>query len=242
EETVKLRKARLGADHPDTLASMNNLGEAYRKARKLDLALPLFQEAAAGTEKRSFSDKLAGTYVYNLCDCCERLRQFDQAEAWLRKWLPVVKGRSGADSLAYAGALASLGRNLLLQKKWGDAEPLLRESLAVRQKKEPDDWRTFNAKAMLGGTFLGQGRYVEAEPLLLEGYEGMKARAAKIPVESQERPTEAIERLVALYEANANRGAAAKWRRELQAQRRGAPRPKAGPAPEPMSNKEGGRL
>ena len=44
EETLKLSKAKLGPDHPETLASMNNLAMAYRAAGKLDLALPLFEE------------------------------------------------------------------------------------------------------------------------------------------------------------------------------------------------------
>ena len=44
EETLKLRKAKLGPEHPDTLTSMNNLAAAYQAAGKLDLALPLFEE------------------------------------------------------------------------------------------------------------------------------------------------------------------------------------------------------
>ncbi len=35
--------------------------------------------------------------------------------------------------------------------------------------------------SLLGGALLGQGRYAEAEPLVIGGYEGMKAREAKIP-------------------------------------------------------------
>ena len=44
EETLKLVKAKLGPDHPDTLTSMNNLASAYQAAGKLDQALPLFEE------------------------------------------------------------------------------------------------------------------------------------------------------------------------------------------------------
>ena len=44
EETLKLRKAKLGPDHPDTLGSMGNLAIAYHRAGKLDQALPLFEE------------------------------------------------------------------------------------------------------------------------------------------------------------------------------------------------------
>src|ERR1041384_2449581 len=44
EEVLKLRKARLGPDHPDTLTSMHNLAGAYRVANKLDEALLLYAE------------------------------------------------------------------------------------------------------------------------------------------------------------------------------------------------------
>ena len=44
-------KAKLGPEHPDTLASMTNLAWAYRDAGKLDLALPLLEEAYRGAKK-----------------------------------------------------------------------------------------------------------------------------------------------------------------------------------------------
>ena len=58
---------------------------------------------------------------------------------------------------------------------------MLRECLAIRVKKQPDAWSTFNTQSKLGGVLLGQKKYADAEPLLLQGYEGMKQREAKIP-------------------------------------------------------------
>ena len=104
---LKLRKAKLGPDHPNTLTSMNNLAKGYHAAGKMDLALPLFLEAVAGLEKRGFQDEIAGAIVNSLIACHEQLKEFDQAEAWRRKWLAVVKDRSGPDSLPYAGELAA---------------------------------------------------------------------------------------------------------------------------------------
>ncbi len=40
-----------------------------------------------------------------------------------------------------AGLLAQIGSSLLQQKKWSEAEPLLRVCLAIREKKQPDDCR-----------------------------------------------------------------------------------------------------
>jgi Tetratricopeptide repeat len=84
--------------------------------------------------------------------------------------------RSSKDSPEQSGLLARIGLSLLNQKKLTDAEPLLRECLAIREKTQADDWRTFNAKSLLGQALLGQKKYAEAEPVLLAGYEGMKSR------------------------------------------------------------------
>ena len=70
------------------------------------------------------------------------------------------------DSPQLAGLLAQIGLSLLQQKKWTEAEPLLRECLAIREKTQPDVWSTFNTKSLLGGALLGQKKYADAEPLL----------------------------------------------------------------------------
>ena len=51
--------------------------------------------------------------------------------------------------------LGQLGLSLLQMKKWTEAEPLLRECLAIREKSQPDDWSTFYTKSMLGGALAG---------------------------------------------------------------------------------------
>ena len=43
DESLKVRKARLGPDHPITLAGMSNLALAYKSTGKPDQALPLFE-------------------------------------------------------------------------------------------------------------------------------------------------------------------------------------------------------
>jgi tetratricopeptide (TPR) repeat protein len=215
EQALPKMQAKLGPDHETTLQIMVNLAVAYREAGKDDLALPLLQEAAAAIEKQRYQHPFADLCVNNLIDCHERLNQLDQAEAWRRKWLAVVKERSGADSLLYAGELAVLGLNLLQQKKWTDAEPLLRECLLIRAKTQPDDWRTFNTKSMLGGALLGQKKYADAEPQLRAGYEGMKKREATIPPQGKVRIPEAIDRLIELSTATNKPDEVKKWRKEL---------------------------
>jgi uncharacterized protein HemY len=179
--------------------------------------LPLYEEAAQGIEKRRFQHENAHLFIPNTIRAYEKAKQFEQAEGWRRKWLAAVKERAGADSLPFARELAALGENLLMQNKWTEAEAVLREGLAIREKKQPDDWTTFHTMSLLGDALLGQKKYAEAQPLLVKGYEGMKSREKAIPPEGKPDLADAIERLARLYEALDKPDEAAKRRQELEA-------------------------
>lgn len=129
----------------------------------------------------------------------------------------------------YADFLARIGRAYLGLKQWNEAEPHLRECATIREKTQPDDWDTFEARSLLGGSLLGQKKYAEAEPLLLAGYEGMKKQQATIPPQGKIRLTGAVERLVQLYEGMEKPDDAAKWQKELEA----AKQPATPIAPQP---------
>ena len=215
QETLKVSKAKLGPEHPDTLTIMNNLALAYQAAGKLDLALPLLEEtlklrkAKLGPEH---PDTLSS--MNSLTSAYDEVKQFDKAEVLHRERLPLLKQKLGGDSPAYAGALAALGLNLLHQEKWTEAEPLLRECVAIREKQQPDAWTTFNTKSLLGGALLGQKKYADAEPLIVSGYEGMKQREKTIPPEGTTRIPEALDRLIELYTATNKPDEVKKWQAE----------------------------
>jgi DNA-binding SARP family transcriptional activator len=215
EQVRDARMQTLGADHPDAHTALANLASAYLATGKVAQALPLFQQAAKGIERCQFRHEHAGPILRDLSDCHERLQQYEPAEVWRRKWLAVVKERAGSESTTYAGELAALGLNLLQQHKHAEAEQTLRDSLALRSTKEPEAWTTFNTKSLLGDALLRQQKYAGAEPLLKEGYEGLKAREQTIPPKSKVRLTEALERLVKLYDAWGKPEQAATWRQQL---------------------------
>jgi hypothetical protein len=93
----------------------------------------------------------------------------------------------------------------------------------------PDSWRTFRSKSLLGGALLGLKQYADAEPLLRAGYDGLKKQEAKLPPEGKAGLTEAVERLVQLYEATDKKDEAAKWRQEREALRPAAKGPQTKP-------------
>jgi hypothetical protein len=132
-----------------------------------------------------------------------------------RAGLDGARKRFGADDPRTAAIMAVRGLSLIQQRKWAEAEAILRECLAIREKVQPDEWSTFNTRSLLGGSLLGQKKYAEAEPLIISGYEGMKAREAKIPPPGRPRLTEAAERVVGLYEAWGKADKVAEWRARL---------------------------
>ena len=69
---------------------------------------------------------------------------------------------------------------------------------------------------------MGQKEYAEAEPLLLGGYEGKKREEDKLPPQGKVRLTEAVERLVQLYEALERKEEAVKCQLELEAAKQAA--------------------
>jgi eukaryotic-like serine/threonine-protein kinase len=111
--------------------------------------------------------------------------------------------------------MAVFGQSLIQRGQWSAAESVLRECLTIREKSQPDEWSTFNTRSTLGGSLLSQKKYAEAEALIVEGYEGMKAREARIPPPGKPRLTDAAERVVKLYEAWGKPEKAAEWRARL---------------------------
>jgi WD40 repeat protein len=213
EELLKLQEASLGRDHLQTKRDVANLGINYKDAGRLKEAIPLLEEAHRAARKYPELGFASGPLLDAYAKAGETVKLADLLLEQLteaRKALP-------KDSPQLAGVLAQISLGLLVQKKWAEAEPLLRECLGIREKAQPDLWMTFNTKSMLGGALLGQKKHAEAEPLLRAGYEGMKLREATIPPEGRPRLMEAVERLVRLYEETDKKDEATKWRKEREA-------------------------
>jgi eukaryotic-like serine/threonine-protein kinase len=217
EATLMLFESKLGPDHPDTLSSRNNLANAYQAADRTDDAMKMHEANLMLSES-----KLGPDHPYtllnrnNLADVYESVGRWDDAESLLRGTLGRRRKAEKPESALLGDDLALLGRNLVNQEKWSEAEVFLRESVAIRMKAIPDGWKRFNAIGLLGESLMGQGRYAEAEPLVVTGYRGLKAREAKIPAPSKPSSlTKAEERVVRLYEDWASPEKAEDWKRKL---------------------------
>jgi serine/threonine-protein kinase len=151
----------------------------------------------------------------HLIDAYESLGRWADAEPLHRNDLALRRKTAKPDSLMLADNLTNLGRNLLKQKKASDAEPLLRESLAIRGKAAPDDWCAYDAMSLLGEALISQRRFAEAELLVEPGYEGMRERKSRIAAIDRIRLREAGGRVVRLYEDWGKTQQAAAWKAKL---------------------------
>jgi tetratricopeptide (TPR) repeat protein len=218
EETLRRSEARLGADHPDTLMTMANLGVNYRDAGKQAEGIALMEETLARVRKRPGPMPAQLVWVPGmLAETYDRGGQFDRSERLYRWFVAQARKKGGPDRPQVAYLLNRLGLNLLRQRKGAEAEPVLRESLAFYEEKAPADWKVFETKALLGGALLVQKKNAEAEPLLRAGYQGMQERVAQIPPRDQGRLRDALDWLIELADAQADKEAAAKWRQERAA-------------------------
>jgi serine/threonine protein kinase/tetratricopeptide (TPR) repeat protein len=220
EETLRLIKEKRGPDHPKALASMNNLALGYRAAGQFDRALPLLEETL-----RLFEAKLSAghpdtlTIMGNLGDAYLAAKQPEKALPLLTTFLAGQKKHLGPDSPRLAGVQAAVAASLLRHQQFTAAEQILRECLAIREKQEPDVWTTFHTRSLLGAALLGQQKYADAEPLLVQCYQGMREKGPgqNSPGSStKQHLTEALERLVQLYDAWGKEAEAARWRKELE--------------------------
>jgi tetratricopeptide (TPR) repeat protein len=209
EEALRLREKKLGRDHPDTMMTVANLGVNYKDAGRLSEALPLLEE----TYRASRTIPTLRWVGVQLLDGYAKAGRSAQAAAF-KDLLADARNSVPKDSPQLAGMLAQTGLTLLQSKAFADAEPLLRECLAIREKAEPDAWTTFNTRSQLGGALLGQKKYAEAEPLLRQGYEEMKARAKSIPPQGSTRLPEALDRLIELSTATNQPDEVKKWQAE----------------------------
>jgi serine/threonine protein kinase/tetratricopeptide (TPR) repeat protein len=212
EQLLPIQQKKLGREHPNTQFTVANLGVNYNDTGRLAEAIPLLEEAYRSSKKypvlRWVGDHLLEAYT-KAGKRAETQKLIHEIQADARKHLP-------KDSPQLAGLLAQFGLMLFRLNSYAEAEPLLRESLAIYEMLKHDSWVTFNIMSLLGEVLLAQKKYTDAEPFLLKGYEGMKAREKNIPPHNSTRIPEVLGRLIELYTAM-NKPDEVKKYRELRA-------------------------
>ncbi len=123
----------------------------------------------------------------------------EEAEALLREALAMRQRLFGAAHDLTAGTRYQLGQLLLTTSQAGKAEPLFRESIRISAAVNgPQHWKTALARVGLGMSLTALDRYEEAEAPLVEAHAYYQSAQAGGPPTG---PPEALEALVALYDA-----------------------------------------
>jgi serine/threonine protein kinase/tetratricopeptide (TPR) repeat protein len=216
EQTVQKSKATNSADHPNTLVYMSFLGRAYLQAGKLDLAVPLLEQTWEKQKQK------AGVFHGNtlltmraLALAYERSDSLEKADQILQTLIKRALAQKNR-SLSTIELLTVHALVRIKQKRYAEADENLRTAISICELGFPDAWHRFHASSLLGAVFLAQQKYAEAEPLLVYGHDGMQERAAKAPdILGQSSLTDAIARLVQLYEATNRPDKAKVWRAKL---------------------------
>ena len=89
-----------------------------------------------------------------------------EAIAAAKRALSLTERRHGHNHAATAAALTTLAELLIAEKRYADAEPLLKRALAIREKSSPDSPELADTLYALADLYKKQGRAAEAEPLL----------------------------------------------------------------------------
>src|SRR5262249_59204169 len=103
---LRQQEKKLGADHPDTLTTLSNLGTNYRLAGRLDVADRCFEDVLARAARRpgGLPPNLAGIPIA-LAATYEAARQYAKAEPLHRSSLEQVRKRFGPDDRRTPAAL-----------------------------------------------------------------------------------------------------------------------------------------
>jgi serine/threonine protein kinase len=215
EETLKLYRAKLGSDHGRTLNTQNILARAYLAAGRSDEAIALHEQTLK-LQTAGLGHDHPQTLISrnNLAVAYQAAGRSAEAVTLLEETLKLWTSKLGPDLPETLENMNNLAGAYLDVRRWNMAEATARECLRLRERK-PEDWWRFHTMSQLGTALAGQKKYAQAEPLLIQGYEGLKAREAKISALNKNYLAEGAQRVVKLYEAWGKPEKAAEWRKRL---------------------------
>jgi eukaryotic-like serine/threonine-protein kinase len=137
----------------------------------------------------------------------------------LTVWSDVsVSGKSPPPSIAFV--LDELGRTMIRQRQYAEAEKVLRDALRSY------DGRTLQTIALhvrpraqvssaLGVALAGQGKFAEAEPLVLEAYEELNASRATLAGDARGILRDALGAVITVYRGAGKTDQLSKWNAKL---------------------------
>ncbi len=170
EQCLEVTKKRLGEEHPDVAASLNNLAALYYSQGRYSEAEPLYIQTLAlrrkllGEEHPDVAQSLN-----NLALLYDSQGRYSEAEPLYIQALALWRKLLGEEHPSVATSLNNLALLYDSQGRYSEAEPLYIQALALGRKllgeEHPSAALSLNN---LAGLYDSQGRYSEAEPLYIQ--------------------------------------------------------------------------
>ncbi|MEA5441591.1 CHAT domain-containing tetratricopeptide repeat protein [Cyanobium gracile] len=169
QQVLAWREKAQGPDHPDTAASLNNLGLLYIKERAFSKAEPLLLRALAIRTKILGPDHpFTALSLNNLAWLYANQGSHAKAELLYLRALAIAEKALGPEHPGLALGLNNLGLLYSSQGDYAKAEPLYLRALAIREKgMGSDPLDTATSLNSLGLLYRDLGAYTKAESLLL---------------------------------------------------------------------------
>jgi tetratricopeptide (TPR) repeat protein len=168
EQTLDKMKARLGADHPDTLTTMSALGGVYRRSGQWAKALPLLEEALAGHKaKRGLDHPNTLIAMNNLAMAYRDAGKLDKALPLFREALARKKATLGDGHPQTLLSMANLAWAYQRAGQLAEAVPLFELALdGLKVNPGAGNPTTLQVTDGLATAYFEARRYADAERLL----------------------------------------------------------------------------
>jgi pentatricopeptide repeat protein len=189
EETVRLKKAKLGPDHPDTLLSMGNLANSYHDAGRTEEALKLLEETLRLRKAKLGSDHPDTLNSANsLAAAYAQAGRTEEALKLFEETLRLRKAKLGPD---HPDTLASMNNLAFASADAGrtqEALKLYKETLRLQKAKlGPDHPERLRSMNNLASCYICVGEVAKAVEILQESLALRELRAKTEPGNSAEQ-------------------------------------------------------
>ncbi len=219
ERALRNLKQLLGPKHRGVIAIMNDYSLVYREVGKVRECIAMTEETYRLSTEVNGPNALPTTQaMYHLVSLYRDNGKPEESFQILKK-LVSLRAQIEDKNLSTA-CLAMYGLRLLEREQWSDAEPIIRECLAIREGADPSNWTTSNTRSMLGGSLLGQKKYVEAKSFLEQGYaelvEHLKSTSVlRLREAIHQRTRDCVGWLIKLCDETNDTGQKEKWTKIL---------------------------
>ncbi|MCC5656189.1 tetratricopeptide repeat protein [Nostoc sp. XA010] len=173
QQCVELTQNRLGLEHTDVAASLNNLAGFYKSTGRYREAETLYQQALE-LSKRLLGDNHVdvAASLNNLAQLYDSIGRYSEAEPLYQQALKLRKRLLGEEHTDVATTLSYLALLYESIGRYNQAEPLYQQALKLWKRlvgeEHPHVATTLNN---LGALYCYTGRYSKAEPLLKKALE-----------------------------------------------------------------------